>query len=247
MRDTFGRANGDVLAGIERAARSGRRITARRARRQKRSQQSGHGWSIGSLTVTPVVALGLAILVFAGAAGAAVALGGNHAARKEQRRATPARSVTGSTRSSPTTLPGVKGIYIQFPDVAAVVHYMYCTKAAGCGVLKVAKGGRSTISVHSRAGVWSRVQREVIRHDPCINIVENGFNVGKPGDFVMVTTTNLRSVGRQVIKGIAVPARIVGDLGIRFEYPDVPNCTFTGSDSARHVDGPVTEYVPVRG
>ena len=246
MRDTFGRADGDVLTGVERAAHTGRRITARRARRQKRSQQSARGWSIGSLTVTPVLALGVAVLVLAGAAGAAVALGGGKdAAPKESGSATPARPISSSTHPPTTAAPAVKGIFIRYTDAAAVVHYMYCTKAAGCGMLDVAKDGTSKMAVTSLAGVWHREQRVVIKHDPCIDIVENAVQIGQPGDLARVTTTDLHRVGTQTIKGIPAPARIVGTVAVRYEYPHVSNCTFSGMpDYTQRVDSPVTEYVP---
>ena len=85
----------------------------------------------------------------------------------------------------------------------------------------------------------------MIRHDPCINIVQNAVPIGKPGDFVSVTTTDLHRAGTQTIKGIPVPARIVGTVATRFEWPQVPGCTFTGTpDFTQRVDSPVTEYVP---
>jgi hypothetical protein len=93
--------------------------------------------------------------------------------------------------------------------------------------------------------VWHREQRVVIRHDPCINIVENAVPIGKPGDFVSVTTTDLHRAGTQTIKGIPAPARIVGNVAVRYEYPQVPGCTFTGNPNfTQRVDSPVTEYVP---
>jgi hypothetical protein len=89
------------------------------------------------------------------------------------------------------------------------------------------------------------VQRRVIQHDPCIDIVQNAVRIGKPGDFVAITTTNLHPAGRQSIKGISVPARIAGDVAVHFEYPEVPGCDFSGTpDFSRPVDSPVTEYVP---
>jgi hypothetical protein len=244
MRDTYGRADGGVLVGIERAAHTGRRITGRRARRQKRARNSNQGWTIGSLTVTPVVGIVVALFLIASAAGAAVALGGKHDARKMVDRATPVSRVSAAAPSSKPAAPSVKGIYVRFADTAGRFHYMYCTQAAGCGVLDVAKDGTSKIAVASVAGVWQKEQRTVLKHDPCINIVQNAEPIGKPGDFVMVRTTNLRREGTQVIKGISAPARIVGDFAVRFEYPDVPNCTFENGDSTQHVDSPVTEYVP---
>jgi hypothetical protein len=248
MRDTFGRAGGDVLVGIERAAHTGRRITGRRARREKRARNSSRGWSIGSLTLTPAVAVVAAILVIASAAGAAVTLGGKHGAPKATGRATPVSRVSAAAPSSTPAAPSVKGIYARYADTAGRFHYMYCTKAAGCGMLDVAKDGTSKIAVASLTGVWHKEERTVLKHDPCINIVQNATPIGKPGDFVMVQTTNLRRVGTQVIKGISAPARIVGDFAVRFENPDVPNCTFDGSgNSTQHVDSPVTEYVPKRG
>jgi hypothetical protein len=248
MRDTFSRADGGVLVGIERAVRTGRRITGRRARRQKRARNSNHGWTIGSLTVTPVVAIVVAVVVIASAAGAAVALGGRRGARKAAGNATPVSRVAVSAPTSvPKAAPSVKGIYVRYADTAGRSHYMYCTKAAGCGVLDVAKDGTSKIAVASLAGVWHQEQRTVLKHDPCINIIQNAAPIGEPGDFVMVQTTNLRQAGTQVIKGIPAPERIIGDFGVRFEYPVVPNCTFPGSsDSTQQVDSPVTEYVPKR-
>jgi hypothetical protein len=136
-------------------------------------------------------------------------------------------------------------VYIRYTDAAATVHYMYCTQSAGCGLLDVAKNGTSTIAARLVGGVWHRQERDVIKHDPCINIVQNGVPIGTPGDLVAIRTTNLRPEGRQTIKGIAVPARIAGSIAVHFTYPIVPDCSFAGTpDFTQPVDSPVTEYVP---
>ena len=246
MKDAYGHADGDVLTGVERAAHSGRRMTARHARRNKRTRPNTRGWSLGPLTITPALALMIAALLVTGAAGAAVALNGSRApAHKQAGGATPAHKVSSSTRPSTSVAPAAKSIYVRFPDAAGTVHYMYCTKAAGCGLLDVAKNGSSTIAVSSRTGVWHRVQRTVLRHNPCINIIDKLQQVGKPGDLVSVMTTDLHQSGTQTIKGISVPARIAGTVTLAFQYPVVPNCTFSGTTGYAHpVSARVTEYVP---
>jgi hypothetical protein len=246
MKDAFGRADGDVLTGVERAAHNGRRITARRARRQKRARHASRGVRLGSVTLSPLVAVGLIVLVLAGAAGAAFAIAGTrspgHEAATDRTRVVP---VPSSTHATPSVVPTAKAVYVRYADETGYKYYLYCTAATGCGLLDIAQDGTSKIAVTPSGGVWHREQREVIRHDPCINIVENAVHVGKPGDLVRVETTDLRRVGTQTIKGIAAPARMVGELSVRYEHPDVAGCSFSGfSDFTRRVDSPVVEYVP---
>jgi len=247
VKGAFGRADDDALVGIERAAHSGRRITARRARKQKRARHSARGWSIGALTVTPVIAVVAVIVVLAGVAGAAIALGGRHSRRRASATQTSTRPTASTTKPRPTTSPAVNGVYARFTDDVGTVHYMYCTTAAGCGLLDVAKNGTSTISVMARNGAFHDVKRVVIKHDPCIDIVRNAQRVGVPGDLAAVTTTDLRNAGSQLIKGIRAPARVVGDISVHFDHPVLEGCDFSGTpDFTRRVSSPVTEYVPTR-
>jgi hypothetical protein len=248
MQHTFGRAEADVLTGLERAAHTGRRITARRARRQKRHHQASKAWSLGPLTFTPMLIAIVAIVLLAGAAGAAiVASSGKSTAKPVDHTA----AVSGSRAAPPATAPPTtvaaprQGIFIRFTDAAKAAHYMHCTQAKGCDLIDVAKNGSSTIAAKPSGGVWHRVERFVLRHDPCINIVQNGERVGKPGDFVLVRTTDLHIAGTKTIKSIRVPAHITGLLTAHFETPQQPGCDFTNvPDSTRVVDSPVTEYVP---
>jgi hypothetical protein len=256
MKNAYGRADGDVLTGVERAAPTGRRITARRARAQKRKPRSSRLWSVGPLTVSPLVAAGVLIVLLAGAAGAAIVVTNGSSKPKASGAETVIGGASSSTTRPPTShtptthLPAkavapVKGIYIRFADAGRSMHYMYCTQARGCGLLEVAKGGSSTVVAVLSAGVWHRVKRDVLRHDPCINIVQNGVRVGKAGDFAMVVTTDLRPTGTKTIKGIRVPARVAGTIAVHYEIPEQAGCTFSGTpDVARTVESPVTEYVP---
>jgi hypothetical protein len=201
------------------------------------------------LTVTPVVAVVLVGVLFAVAAGAAVALGGKKSTRKEAAGTTPTttRVASSSTRPLPPSAAAgaADSVYVRYADAAKVVHYMYCTTAKGCGLLEVAKDGSSKITATPIAGVWHLEQRFVIEHDPCINTVQNAQRIGTPGDLVRVVTTDLQRDGTQTIKGITVPARITGGIAERIEHPVVPGCTFTGYiDFTQPVDSPVTEFVP---
>jgi hypothetical protein len=247
MQHTFGRAEAEVLAGVERAAHTGRRITARRARRQKRHHHTSKAWSVGPLTVTPMLIAIVAIVLLAGAAGAAiVASSGKSAAKPVHISAVGgSRPSTAETPTPTTVVAPRQGIFIRFEDAAKAEHYMHCTQAKGCDLIDVAKNGGSTIAAKPLGGVWHRVERFVLRHDPCINTVQNGVHIGQPGDFVLVRTTDLRVAGTKTIKGIRVPAHVIGSITAHFETPEQPGCTFTGvPDSARAIDSPVTEYVP---
>jgi hypothetical protein len=248
MQHTFGRAEADVLTGLERAAHTGRRITARRARRQKRHHQASKTWSVGPLTFTPMLIAIVAIVLLAGAAGAAiVASSGKSTATPVDHTAavSGSRAATPATPRPTTVVAPRQGIFIRFVDAAKSAHYMHCTQAKGCDLIDVAKNGSTTIAAVPSGGVWHRVERFVLRHDPCINIVQNGVRIGKPGDFVLVRTTDLHVAGTKTIKGIRVPARVIGSITAHFETPEQPGCTFTGvPDSARVIDSPVTEYVP---
>lgn len=247
-KGAFGRADGEVLTGIERAPLSGRRITSRRARRQKRSQQSARGFTVGRWSVAPIVAVGIAVALIAGVAGAAVLLGGGHSTSKRAIPVTTSPRAASSTSPPSTSVGPAAGVYVRFADAAKTIHYMYCTVARGCGLLDVATNGSSKVTAVLVAGVWHLEQRVVIQHDPCINIVQNGVKVGKPGDLVRVTTTDVHPAGTKTIKGVRVPARIAGTISVHTETPEQPGCTFSGTpDFSRNVDSPVTEYVPVAG
>jgi hypothetical protein len=249
VKDVYGRADAEVLTAVERAAHNGRRITARRARRQKkRANQAGRGWSLGPLTISPAVAVVVGIVVLLGVAGAAAAVGGGHESHSKSAARKPSSSgarrsgsVTSSTRSG-SSVPAVKGVYVRFADVGGTAHYMWCTRATGCALVDVAKNGSSTVVASLAGGVWHRVERNVIEHDPCINIIQNGARIGRPGDLVMVRTTDLHPAGTQTIKGVAVPARVAGTIAVHTEHPDVPDCTFSGTpDFTQGVNSPVTE------
>jgi hypothetical protein len=248
MQHTFGRADAEVLTGVERAAHTGRRITARRARRQKRIPHASKGWSVGPLTFTPVLVAIVAIALLAGAAGAAIVAGRGKSTAKAPDHTTAvsgSRPSTPATRAPTTVVAQRQGIFIRFMDAAKSEHYMYCTRAKGCDLIDVAKNGSSTIAAVPSGGVWHRVERRIIRHDPCINTVQNGVRVGKPGDLVLVNTTDLHPIGMKTIKGIQVPAQIRGIISTHFQTPEQPGCTFSAfTDGARSIDAPVSEYVP---
>jgi hypothetical protein len=191
----------------------------------------------------------VAIVLLAGAAGAAIAASRGKPTAKATDHTTPVSGSlpdsTPATRPPTTVVAQRQGIFIRFADAAKSEHYMYCTQAKGCDLIDVAKNGSSTIAAKPSGGVWHRVERHVIRHDPCINTVQNGVRIGKPGDLVLVNTTDLHPIGTKTIKGIQVPAQIRGIISTHFQTPEQPGCTFSAfTDGARSIDSPVTEYVP---
>jgi len=250
MKDAFGRADGQVLANVERAALTGRRITARRARKQKRrAQHSARALSVGPLTFTPIALVAVSVVLLAGVAGAAAMLGGGGNSKKAGSVVTlpsGAPTTNAPTTNAPTTATGLtNGIYVRFADAVNTVHYMYCTAAGGCSLVDVAQNGSSTVAAALTGGVWHTEERKVIQHDPCINTVQNGQRVGKPGDLVVTDTVNLRPAGTQRFGGIAVPARITGTIARIYDAPEQPGCTFGGfTDSTLPVDSPVTVFQP---
>ncbi len=274
MDDVYDQADGGVLVAVERAAGTGRRITAGRARKQKRKQQkrrprqakhAGRSITVGGVSASPIVAVGVALAVVAIALGAGVAsglIGGDSGSDSSADVATgdsndaaggasdDETAAGGSSTTSTTGAVGGNGVYIQYADASGQTQYMYCTKAAGCGLLDVATDGTSTIGAELIDGAWRREVRLVIQRDPCIggSIDQGAFVPGVAGDLARITTTDLRPTGTQRIDGIRVPARITGTITTRYEAPNQPGCTFEGFvGGSGPVDSPVTQFVTGAG
>jgi hypothetical protein len=242
VNDTFGRVNRAALLAVERAAGNGRRITARRARKQKRKhtrqvQHASRMWVAGAAVAVTVTVAG---------AGAAIAVGGGDdgASSAGAPSGRENAALTADSNPTSTTVPvlgaaDAAGFYIQYADATGTVQYMYCTKVDGCGLVDVAADGTSTIAATQVGGVWHREVRAVLKHDPCVAIG------GAPGDLVSVVTTDLRPEGTQRIKGVRVPERIAGTVVTRYDTPEQANCSFTNfTGGTMAVNSPVTEFTP---